>query len=115
MDETASERAKLVKPSDRGELEITSLLESYKNDNTLDIQLLGRGCAWFDTGTHSSLFEASSYIKTMTQRQNLQIGSPDELAYFLGLIDRSTLNDRYILFKKSDYGNYLKEVISRTE
>lgn len=115
MDETASERAKLVKPSDRGELEITSLLTSYQNDNTLDIQLLGRGCAWFDTGTHSSLFEASSYIKTMTQRQNLQIGSPDELAYSLGLIDRSKLNDRYVLFKKSDYGNYLKEVISRTE
>ena len=51
----------------------------------------------------------------MTQRQNLQIGSPDELAYSLGLIDRSKLNDRYVLFKKSDYGNYLKEVISRTE
>jgi glucose-1-phosphate thymidylyltransferase len=115
MDGTAPERAKLVKPSDRGELEITSLLESYKNDNILDVQLLGRGCAWFDTGTHSSLFEASSYIKTMTQRQNLQIGSPDELAYLLGLIELSGLKDRYILFKKSTYGDYLKEVINRSE
>ena len=114
MDETAPTRAKLVEPSERGELEITSLLESYKKDNNLDVQLLGRGCAWFDTGTHSSLFEASNYIKTMTQRQNLQIGSPDELAYLLGLISLSELENRYNLFKKSTYGNYLKEVINRT-
>lgn len=113
MDETAPKRAKLVKPSERGELEITSLLESYKNDNMLNVQLLGRGCAWFDAGTHSSLFEASNYIKTMTQRQNLQIGSPDELAYLLGLINCSELEKRYILFRKSTYGDYLKEVINR--
>lgn len=85
-DETASARAQQVKPSRRGELEITSVLQSYLDDGALNVELMGRGYAWLDTGTHSSLLDASNYVRTMTQRQGLEIGSPDEVANVLGLI-----------------------------
>ena len=81
VDETAPERAKLVKPSARGELEITSLLESYRHENILRIEKMGRGYAWLDTGTHASLLDGSNFVRTLTERQGLQIGSPDEIAY----------------------------------
>ena len=85
-DETASARAQKVKPSRRGELEITSVLQSYLDDGGLNVEIMGRGYAWLDTGTHSSLLDASNYVRTMTQRQGLEIGSPDEVANVLGLI-----------------------------
>ncbi len=81
VDGTAPERAKLVKPSARGELEITSLLESYRHENILRIEKMGRGYAWLDTGTHASLLDGSNFVRTLTERQGLQIGSPDEIAY----------------------------------
>ena len=81
VDETAPERAKLVERSKRGELEITSLLESYLKDGNLSIEKLGRGYAWFDTGTHASLLDAGNFVRTLTERQGLQIGSPDEISY----------------------------------
>ena len=88
VDGTAPERAKKVKPSARGELEIISLLESYLDDGFLTIQKMGRGYAWLDTGTHESLLDAGNYVRTITQRQGLQVGSPDEVAVEFGLIDR---------------------------
>ena len=83
VDGSASERAKQVKPSARGELEITSLLESYLNDHALRVKKMGRGYAWLDTGTHASLLDASNFVRTLTERQGLQVGSPDEVAYKL--------------------------------
>ena len=91
LDGTAPERAKKVKPSARGELEIISLLESYLDDGFLTIQKMGRGYAWLDTGTHESLLDAGNYVRTITQRQGLQVGSPDEVAVEFGLIDRENL------------------------
>lgn len=87
LDDTAPERAKKVIPSSRGELEITSLLESYLDHDCLTVETMGRGYAWLDTGTHASLLDAGNFVKTLTERQGLQVGSPDEVALHLGLID----------------------------
>ena len=81
VDETAPERAKSVKPSTRGELEITALLEAYLRDGDLHVEKMGRGYAWLDTGTHASLLDASNFVRTLTERQGLQVGSPSEVAY----------------------------------
>ena len=86
LDDTAPERAKKVIPSSRGELEITSLLESYLDHDCLTVEKMGRGYAWLDTGTHASLLDAGNFVKTLTERQGLQVGSPDEVALHLGLI-----------------------------
>ena len=110
LDNTASLRAKDVKPSQRGELEITHLLESYLNDEILQIEKLGRGFSWLDTGTHASLLDAGNFVKTLTERQGLQVGSPDEVAYNLGLIDRTKLMQRADLFGKNSYGYYLSKL-----
>ena len=79
LDRTASERARLVTPSDRGELEIVSLLEMYLADGLLTVQTLSRGYAWLDTGTHSDLLDAGNFVRTLSDRQGQQVGSPDEL------------------------------------
>lgn len=81
VDGTAPSRAKKVKPSARGELEITSLLEGYLKEENLTVEKMGRGFAWLDTGTHSSLLDACNFVRTITERQGLQVGSPDEVAY----------------------------------
>ena len=81
VDETAPERAKLVKHSERGELEITALLEAYLRDGDLHVEKMGRGYAWLDTGTHASMLDASNFVRTLTERQGLQVGSPSEVAY----------------------------------
>ena len=94
MDSSASERAKQVKPSKRGELEITSLLKTYLNDGSLSVEKMGRGYAWLDTGTHGSLLEASNFVRTLTERQGLQIGAPDEVAYHLKWIAKEQLVNR---------------------
>ena len=110
VDGTAPERAKLVKPSARGELEITSLLETYRNDNILRVEKMGRGYAWLDTGTHASLLDASNFVRTLTERQGLQIGSPDEIAYQLKWITKKQLLERARVFEKNKYGQYLQSL-----
>ena len=107
VDGSAPERAKQVTPSARGELEITSLLESYLNDGTLRVEKMGRGYAWLDTGTHASLLDASNFVRTLTERQGLQVGSPDEVAFQLDWISRDQLSKRAELFGKNKYGQYL--------
>lgn len=108
VDGTAPERAKQIKPSARGELEITSLLESYLNECNLHVEKMGRGYAWLDTGTHASLLDASNFVRTLTERQGLQLGSPDEVAYQLKLITIEQLLERAQIFKKNTYGQYLR-------
>ena len=107
LDGTASERARAVTPSPRGELEITSLLENYLADGMLNVELMGRGYAWLDTGTHSSLLDAGNFVRTLSERQGQQVGSPDEIAFSLGLIDAEALRERALRFGKNDYGRYL--------
>ena len=110
MDGTAPKRAKQVKPSARGELEITSLLETYLNDGTLSVEKIGRGYAWLDTGTHASLLDASNFVRTLTERQGLQVGSPDEVAYRLKWITKDQILERAQKFEKSNYGHYLRKI-----
>lgn len=107
LDATAPERARKVKPSDRGELEITTLLEMYLHDETLSVERMGRGYAWLDTGTHDSLLDASNFVRTLEKRQGLQVGSPDEVAFSLGWIDKDQLLARAETFRKNEYGVYL--------
>jgi glucose-1-phosphate thymidylyltransferase len=107
VDGSAPERAKQVTPSARGELEITSLLESYLTDGALRVEKMGRGYAWLDTGTHASLLDASNFVRTLTERQGLQVGSPDEIAYQLDWISKDKLRERANLFGKNKYGQYL--------
>jgi glucose-1-phosphate thymidylyltransferase len=110
VDGSAPERAKRVKPSLRGELEIASLLETYLADGTLRVKKMGRGYAWLDTGTHASLLDASNFVRTLTERQGLQVGSPDEVAYQLKWINKEQLLERALLFEKNRYGQYLEKV-----
>ena len=110
VDGSAPERAKRVKPSLRGELEITSLLETYLADGTLRVKKMGRGYAWLDTGTHASLLDASNFVRTLTERQGLQVGSPDEVAYQQKWINKEQLLERALLFEKNRYGRYLEKV-----
>lgn len=108
LDETASERAKNVKPSPRGELEITSLLESYLNDQALTMKKMGRGYAWLDTGTHGSLLDAGNFVRTLEKRQGLQLGSPDVVAFENKWITKVQVQERAKKFAKNSYGAYLK-------
>lgn len=108
LDETASERARAVVPSERGELEITSLLESYLKDGSLSVRQMGRGYAWLDTGTHASLLDAGNFVRTLSVRQGQQVGCLEEIAYEQGWLDRGALLERAELFKKTEYGAYLK-------
>jgi glucose-1-phosphate thymidylyltransferase len=114
VDGSASKRAKQVTPSARGELEITSLLESYLTDGTLRVEKMGRGYAWLDTGTHVSLLDASNFVRTLTERQGLQVGSPDEVAYQTKWINKDQLTNRSELFNKSYYGEYLKKLMGES-
>ena len=111
VDATAPERARKVRPSARGELEITTLLESYLHDGQLTVQKMGRGYAWLDTGTHASLLDAGNFVRTLTERQGLQSGCPEEIAFDQGWIDRDQLKARAALFAKNDYGRYLERLL----
>lgn len=111
LDNTASARARDVKPSARGELEITTLLETYLHDGSLTVERMGRGFAWLDTGTHSSLLDAGNFARTLEQRQGLQTGCPEEIAYGLGWINADQLRERAEMFRKNDYGRYLKRLL----
>ena len=110
VDGTAPERAKEVKSSARGELEITSLLESYLNEGTLRVEKMGRGFAWLDTGTHASLLDAGNFVRTLTERQGLQVGSPDEIAYEFNWINKEGILRRAEKFEKNHYGLYLEQL-----
>ncbi len=111
LDGTAPERARQVKPSARGELEITTLLETYLHDGQLTVERMGRGFAWLDTGTHASLLDAGNFVRTLEQRQGLQTGCPDEIAYDQGWIDADALRERARKFAKNDYGRYLARLL----
>lgn len=108
LDHTASDRASHVVPSARGELEITTLLESYLHEGTLSVERMGRGNAWLDTGTHASLLDAGNFVRTLQERQGLQTGSPDEIAYNQGWIDDEALEEISSKFYKTEYGRYLR-------
>ncbi|EAP82456.1 glucose-1-phosphate thymidylyltransferase RfbA [Sulfitobacter sp. EE-36] len=111
LDNTASERAKSVNPSARGELEITTLLETYLHNGSLNVQRMGRGYAWLDTGTHGSLLEAGNFVRTLETRQGLQTGSPDEIAFNQGWINAAELIQRAGQFAKNEYGTYLEDLL----
>ena len=109
-DERVSELAKQVKPSARGELEITDLNEMYLNDGSLNVEVLGRGYAWLDTGTMESLFEATNFVRTVEQAQGIPVSVVEEIAYGNGWIDREQLIEAATKYGKSNYGKYLKSV-----
>ena len=111
FDGTAPERAKSLDPSDRGELEITHLLESYRSEGTLSAHILPRGTAWLDTGTFESLAQASEFVKVVEQRQGVKISAPEEIAWRLGLIDSAQLSKLASRYAKSDYGIYLESLL----
>jgi glucose-1-phosphate thymidylyltransferase len=111
LDGSAPERAKAVQPSDRGELEITSLLEMYLEDGLLTMKRMGRGYAWLDTGTHGSLLDAGNFVRTLERRQGLQTGCPEEIAFDQGWISTEQLVERAEKFKKNNYGAYLKGLL----
>lgn len=111
LDGTAPAKAARVRPSARGELEITALLEMYLAEGMLRVKRMGRGYAWLDTGTHSSLLDAANFVRTLEMRQGMQVGSPDEIAFHLGWIDRAQLAERARLFGKNDYGAYLERLL----
>ena len=104
------EKAKKVKPSDRGELEITTLNEMYLNEGMLDVQLLSRGFAWLDTGTMDSLADASDFVRVIQKRQGIQIAAPEEVAYKNGWISKDELLKSAEKYKKSSYGQHLFKV-----
>jgi glucose-1-phosphate thymidylyltransferase len=101
------QKAKEVKPSDRGELEITTLNEMYLHEQRLKVELMGRGYAWLDTGTHESLLEASSFIQTIENRQSLKVACLEEIAYEMGYISKEKLFELAEPLKKNQYGQYL--------
>ena len=115
LDGTAPERAAQVVPSPRGELEITDLLELYLKDGALNVEKMGRGYAWLDTGTHASLLDAGNFVRTLTARQGLQSGSPEEIAFENGWISKNDLLVAAEPLGKNAYGAYLKQIAGEAE
>ncbi|RME95760.1 MAG: glucose-1-phosphate thymidylyltransferase, partial [Alphaproteobacteria bacterium] len=107
LDGSAPERARAVTPSARGELEITSLLSMYLDEGLLQVETMGRGYAWLDTGTHGSLLDAGNFVRTLEERQGLQAGCPEEVAFEQGWITPEDLRARAAMFAKNSYGAYL--------
>ena len=115
LDGSASERAARVRPSPRGELEIVDLLQSYLNEGLLNVERMGRGYAWLDTGTHGSLLDAGNFVRTLTARQGLQSGSPEEIAFEQGWISREDLLRAAEPLGKNAYGEYLRQIAGESE
>ncbi|AXT37070.1 glucose-1-phosphate thymidylyltransferase (plasmid) [Phaeobacter sp. LSS9] len=111
LDGSAPERARQVTPSPRGELEITDLLQMYLDQGALRVETMGRGYAWLDTGTHGSLLDAGNFVRTLQERQGLQTGCPEEIAYEAGWIDAAQLRTRAEMFAKNAYGAYLERLL----
>lgn len=110
-DNKVVEYAKKLKPSKRGELEITDLNRMYLENDSLNVELLGQGFTWLDTGTHESLADATNFVKTVETHQHRKIGCLEEIAYLNGWISKEVLQELYELYKKNQYGQYLKDVI----
>ena len=106
-DDTVVERARSIKPSARGELEITDLNRLYLDESKLNVEIMGRGFAWLDTGTHGSLLDAGNYVRIVEERQGLKISCPEEIAWRMGFIDDGQLERLAEPLKKSGYGRYL--------
>ena len=111
LDATASERAKLVQPSVRGELEIVDVLTSYISEGSLTMTKLGRGYTWLDTGTHDSLIDAANYVRTIQNSQGVRVCSPDEIAFQSGWISEEQMSRKIELLSKTDYGKYLQSLL----
>ena len=109
-DNTVIEKAKNVKPSSRGELEITTINEMYLNEKNLNVKILGRGIAWLDTGTHEALLEAANFVEAIQKRQGFYIACIEEIAYKKGWIDNKKLEELAETLQKTEYGKYLKEL-----
>lgn len=109
-DSTITEVAEAVKPSPRGELEITDVNNAYLAQGKLSVELLGRGMAWLDTGTHESLLQAGNFVQTIEQRQGLKIGCPEEVAFNMGWLTADDLARLAARYKNSGYGEYLLEL-----
>lgn len=112
-DNMASQMARTIKPSNRGELEITDLNNLYLKDNNLNVETFGRGMAWLDTGTHLDLLNAGQFVHTIEERQGLKIACPEEIAYKRGYIDESQIRKLAEPLKKSGYGKYLLNLIEK--
>ena len=111
-DHQAVDSAKTIKPSIRGELEITDLIRAYLAQNALDVVMMGRGYAWLDTGTHQSMLEASQFIATIEARQGLKVACPEEIAYRLGYINAEQLVRLAEPLRKNGYGQYLMNIVT---
>jgi glucose-1-phosphate thymidylyltransferase len=109
------QKAKGLKPSDRGELEITDLNRLYLEEGTLSVKLMGRGMAWLDTGTHKSLMQASNFISTIENRQGLKIACIEEIAYRKGYISAQQLKKLAQPLKKNQYGQYLLNLVNNPQ
>ena len=110
VDGTAPERARSIKPSARGELEIPDLLQTYLDEGALDVTTMGRGYAWLDTGTHASLLDAGNFVRTLQARQGLQTGCPEEIAYQQGWITAADLMNMAKVLSKNEYGEQLMAI-----
>jgi glucose-1-phosphate thymidylyltransferase len=113
-DQHVVEIAKSIRPSARGELEITDVNRAYLERNDLSVEIMGRGYAWLDTGTHESLLEASQFIATLENRQGLKVACPEEIAYRQGWISAEELHDLAVPLAKSGYGLYLQRLLTQT-
>lgn len=109
-DKHVVDKAKNVQPSPRGELEITSINEAYLKMGNLDVELLGRGFTWLDTGTHQSLVEATNFVKTIEEHQGIKIAAPEEVAFINGWITKEQLWESGEKLSKTGYGQYLMKV-----